>query len=435
MSPSIKPSVLLGLLLLTLQYPAYAEEGHAGASMHKPMHKKSHKMKMQHGGGHHGGGHHGGHGAIKKGIEKFPTIAYSDKKSARAIEHPTTPHMQGDPIKGKQLASGNKGRCLTCHIMGAEFDQAGNVGPNLSNYAVMNRSRDYSFQQIWDARAHNPNTVMPPLGTNGLLSKHEVMHVVAYLGTLNTPVAAPARPQIDSPNYYVAGEDLTLADAYIEEGQALFNKPGKNGKSCASCHTSKNNEAPSLENLASRYPKYSHELDKIMLIETQNNHCRQKHMHSHHYKLGSRDSNTLSAYVKYLSRNTPITVTPNVHTENALLRGKQSFYKKTGQLNFSCANCHVDAANKWLRGQSLSSIQPKGEARHTATTWPKHFIALHDLGLISMQQRIRHCQIVTQTYPQKLGSDEYVDMELYITRLANGLPMQAPTKSKPRGAE
>ena len=261
------------------------------------------------------------------------------------------------------------------------------------------------------------------------------MHIVAYLETLDTRVAASARPQLDSPNYYVAGEDLTLADVYIEEGQALFDKPGKNGQSCASCHTSGNAKGPDLKNIATSYPKYDHELGKIMLVETRNNHCRQKHMHSHPYKLGSRASNTLSAYVKYLSRNSPITITANVHTEKALLRGKQSFYKKTGQLNFSCADCHVNAANKWLRGQSLSSIQPEGKYRYTAATWPKHYVSLHDLGLISLQQRIRHCQIVTQTYPQTLGSDEYVEMELYLMNLANGLPMQAPTKSKPRGAE
>lgn len=419
---------LLALLILAIHYPTHAEEGHAGASAHK----KSHKMKMHHGSGHHGGGHHG---AITKGIEKFPTSSYIENKTAREIERPTLPQIQGDPVKGKKLASSSKGRCLSCHIMGPEFDQAGEVGPNLSNYNKLGRSRDYSFQQIWDARAHNPNTLMPPLGTNDLLSKHQVMHIIAYLETLDTHVESPARPKIDSPNYYVAGEDLTLADDYIEEGKMLFNQPGKNGQSCASCHFSKEAKAPDLKNIASRYPKYNHEQDKIMLIETQNNHCRQKYMHSHAYKLGSRTSNTLSAYVKYLSRNTPISIIPNAHTKDALLRGKQSFYKKTGQLNFSCADCHVGAANKWLRGQSLSSIQPNGKHRHTAATWPKHFVALHDLGLINLQQRIRHCQIVTQTYPQKLGSQEYIDMELYITSLANGLPMQAPTKSKPRGAE
>ena len=418
------------LLLLALHYPVHAEEGHATTTSHK----KNHHMKMEHGGGHHGGGHHGGHGAITKGIEKFPTIRYTDNKTARKIERPAIPSMQGDPIKGKQLAS-SKGRCLSCHIMGPEFDQAGDVGPNLSTYSKLNRSQKYSFQQIWDARAHNPDTLMPPLGTNDLLTKHEVMHLVAYLETLATAVAAPARPQLDSPNYYVAGEDLTLADIYIEEGEALFKKPGRNGQSCFSCHTSNNVKGPNLKNMAAIYPKYDHEQDKIMLVETRNNLCRKKYMHSHPYKLGSRDSNTLSSYVKYLSRKSPLNIVANVHTEKALRRGKQSFYKKTGQLNFSCASCHVSAENKWLRGQSLSSIQPAGEHRHTAATWPKHFVALHDLGLISLQQRIRHCQIVTQTYPQSLGSDEYIDMELYLMSLANGLPMQAPTKSKPRGAE
>lgn len=413
------------LLLLTYQ-PVHAEEEHANTSMHE----HSHHAQMQH-----GDGHHGGHGAIAKGIENFPTIDYASSKPTRGIEQPEMPPVQGDPLVGKQLAAGNKGRCLTCHAMGPDNNQPGDVGPDLSTYANSGRTRAYSFQQIWDARAHNPKTLMPPFGTNGVLSKHEVMHLVAFLETLDKAVATPARPHLDSPDYYVAGEDLTLADSYIEEGQALFNTPGKNGQSCASCHAPGKTNAPDLENIATCYPKYDHELDKIMLIETRNNHCRQKYTQSHAYKLGSRESNTLSAYVKTLSRNAPISITPNVHTETALLRGKQSFYKKTGQLNFSCADCHVNAANKWLRGQSLSSIQPGGEHRHTAATWPKHFIALHDLGLISLQQRIRHCQIVTQTYPQALGSEEYVDMELYITSLANGLPMQAPTKSKPRGAE
>ena len=58
MSPSltIKPiilihSSLLALLLLTMHYPAHAEQGHSPTSQHKQPHHK----QMQHGGGHHGG--------------------------------------------------------------------------------------------------------------------------------------------------------------------------------------------------------------------------------------------------------------------------------------------------------------------------------------------------------------------------------------------
>jgi len=415
---------LLLPLLLLMDVPAKAEEEHS--------HKQQQQQHNQH-----EPVHHGKHGAIARGIEKFPTSAYKEDKLVRDIQRPDMPKMQGDPVKGKNLASGNKGRCLSCHIMDVDGEQAGDVGPNLSTYAKFGRSSDYTFQQIWDARAHNPNTLMPPFGTNEVLTRHQVMHIVAYLETLNKPVAAPTRPQLESPNYYVAGEDLTLADDYIDEGEVLFNKPGKNGKSCASCHApgAGTTKAPDLKGVAASYPRYDSGLEKVMLIETRNNHCRKKYMQSHHYKLGSRDSNTLSSYVKYLARNEPIHVARDEVLQKALKRGKQSYYQKTGQLNFSCADCHVSAAGKWLRGQPLSSIQPGGEYSYTAATWPKHYLSLHDLGLISMQQRIRHCQTVTRTYPLKLGSAEYINMELFITSLANGKPMQAPTKSKLRGAD
>jgi hypothetical protein len=65
--------------------------------------------------------------------------------------------------------------------------------------------------------------------------------------------------------------------------------------------------------------------------------------------------------------------------------------------------------------------------------WPKHFIAEHDLGLISLQQRMRHCQIVTRTQPLALGSQEYTELELYLAARANGTPVWAPTNSRLRG--
>jgi sulfur-oxidizing protein SoxA len=414
--------VLLLPGLLATQVPANAEE------MHRSDMPEGHAPK-QHEAMQHAGGHHGGHGSIAKGIENFPTSAYAEEKAVRDIQRPVMPGMQGDPVMGKKLAASNKGRCLSCHVLDAEGNQAGDVGPNLSSYATSGRSREYTFQQIWDARAHNPKTLMPPFGTNEVLTRHQIIHIVAYLHTLDKPLAEPARPQLVSPNYYVAGEDLTLADDYIEEGKALFNKPGKNGKSCASCHPH------NLKGVAANYPKYDQALGKVMLIETRANYCRKKYMHSQPYHLGSRNSNTLSSYIKYMARNAPVTLASNEATQTAIQKGRHSFYQKTGQLNFACADCHDRAAGKWLRGQALNSIKPGGKYSYTAATWPRHFIALHELGLISLQQRIRHCQIVTRTYPLKPGSAEYINMELYITSLAQGAPMQAPSMSKMRGED
>jgi len=288
---------------------------------------------------------------------------------------------------------------------------------------------------VWDARSHNPKTVMPPFGTNSILTKQEVMHIVAYLNTLKSNVDAPGRPQPQARNFKVAGEDFTVADIYIEKGEALFRKPGKNGESCASCHSATNGKGPDLKGIATTYPKYQAGLKKVISLEERNNLCRSKYMASEPYRLGSHSSNLLSSYVKYLSRNIPINVATDGPAAAALERGKASFFRKAGQLNFSCADCHSASAGKWLRGQLISGIKPEGKNSHVAAIYPKHFIGGHDLGLISLRQRIRHCQIVTRTYPLKLDAQEYTDLELYLTALANGQPMLAPTKSKLRGED
>ncbi len=429
--------VLTGMLLICM--PVIAQEDDA-TKQHQLMshqkhsgNKKNHGHKMQHGGGHQGGGHHG---MIAKDARKFLTIAYNETKQPRPVNKPAIPKIKGDANKGKVLAyAKSKGRCLTCHIMGADGDQAGNVGPNLSTYGNLARDSSYTFQQIWDARAHNAKTLMPPFGTNGILKKHEVVHIVAYLGTLKRAVHAPKRAQLQARNFYVAAEDFTLADIYIEEGEALFRKAGKNGKSCASCHSATNTQAPNLKGVATTYPKYDPAIKHVIGLEQRINRCQKKYKHSKPYQLGSRDSNVVTSYVKFLSRRLPINVSIEGPAAKSLERGKLSFFKKTGQLNFSCADCHTSSAGKWLRGQPLSSIEPEGKYSYTAATWPKHFIAGHDLGLISLRQRIRHCQVVTRTYPLKLHSQEYTDLELYLTSLAEDQPMLAPTKSKLRGSD
>ena len=389
--------------------------------------KAQHTMPMKHNAkaAKHNPAGGGGHGMVVQGLDKFPTTAYQGSPETRPIEKVKAPSMQGNVSKGKKLAASPVGRCLTCHVLDQDGKQPGNVGPNLSNFANLNRSDDYIFQQIWDARAHNPQTLMPPMGTNELLSKHQIIHIVAYLKTLKTPITADVRASKDKLNLLVAGRDFTLADTYIEQGEAIFNKAGKNGKSCASYHQQDSN---SLAAVAATFPKANTD-GQIINLEQQVNVCRQTRMDSHPFKLGSAHSNQVISYVKFLSRDVPINVVTNEIERAAVIRGEELYSKKAGQLNFSCADCHAKADDKWLRGQYLSSIKPTGTYSSTAATWPRHFIAGHDLGLISLQQRIRHCQVVSRTHPLKLGSKEYTDIELYLTSLANSEPMLAPTKS------
>jgi sulfur-oxidizing protein SoxA len=360
----------------------------------------------------------------------FPTTSYNDSRQPRPPQQRKPPATAGDPEIGKRLAyDGEKGRCLTCHVLGADSAQPGNVGTNLSDYGARVTDAAFTYQQVWDARVHNPSTMMPPFGTNELLTEREVSHIVAFLHTLTRVTEEPARPgrhRTRRDKVFVTGEDLTLADDYIDAGRAEFARPGHNGRSCASCH-SPGKSGPDLKGAAATYPRFEKAGGYVSTLEDRVNRCRREHMGSPPIDLGTPRLNVLASYLRYLSRGVPIRLDTSGPAAEAAARGKRTFARKAGQLNFSCADCHTAASGKWLRGQRLAGLET------VAGDWPKHFIAAHDLGLITLQQRIRHCQIVVRTFPLPLGSREYNELELYLTSLANGTPVWAPTQSRLRG--
>ncbi len=92
--------------------------------------------------------------------------------------------LNGDAARGKLLAEGrNKGNCLACHAIKGGA-QPGTRGPDLSRYAAAGRSDAETYALVYDMRARVPGTLMPPFGTNGILTDPELRDVVAYLQTL-----------------------------------------------------------------------------------------------------------------------------------------------------------------------------------------------------------------------------------------------------------
>jgi sulfur-oxidizing protein SoxA len=375
-------------------------------------------------------GEHGGHGMIVGESKHFPTIGYSDARRPRPVQTKPGSAISGDPALGKRLAQDeNKGRCLNCHVLDRDGVLPGSVGPDLSTYGASESDTVYTFQQVWDARARNPRTIMPPFGTNELLNETEVAHIVAYLHTLKEAVAESPRPSPRGPRerVHVAGVDFSAADEYFEAGGAAFGEAGENGRSCASCHSQGAKEPVDLGGAASRYPRIDRSSGGVVGLEEQVNVCRRQRMASDPLPHGSRTMNLLAGYVKYLGRSNPIHIETGAAGDEAFERGRALFRRKAGQFNFSCADCHDTASGKWARGQRLQKLD------RTAGEWPKHFIAVHDLGFISLRFRIQHCQIVTRTDPLPLHSREYLELEYYLTRLANGGPVLAPTMTRLRG--
>lgn len=89
--------------------------------------------------------------------------------------------LDGNVDRGRQIAAArNRGNCLACHAM-AGGTQPGTRGPDLTRYGSSGRSDAQTYAFVFDMRTVNPQTLMPPFGTNEVLTDQEIRDVVAFL--------------------------------------------------------------------------------------------------------------------------------------------------------------------------------------------------------------------------------------------------------------
>ena len=132
----------------------------------------------------------------------------------------------------------------------------------------------------------------------------------------------------------------------------------------------------------------------------------------------------ISAYMAYTSRGNIINVEiPN--NEKALEAyedGKKLYFSKKGQLNFSCADCHI-----WQAGTKLrADITSPGIGHST------HFPAyrLSSGRLVTLHERFAGCLNRIRAKPYKAQKDKYRNLEYFITYMSNGLEINGPGSRK-----
>jgi sulfur-oxidizing protein SoxX len=76
-----------------------------------------------------------------------------------------------------------RGNCLACHRIPADpgAETLATMGPPLEDIRHRFPDRAQLRQRIWDARAFNPETIMPPYGRHRILTEEEIDQVVDYL--------------------------------------------------------------------------------------------------------------------------------------------------------------------------------------------------------------------------------------------------------------
>jgi len=201
----------------------------------------------------------------------------------------------------------------------------------------------------------------------------------------------------------------------VDDGRKIWGKPFKNGKHFASCF------ADGGKNVAGNYPYFDNGAGKVITFENALNDCLRRNDEAE-LKYGSKELGLLSAYVRSLSDGMKVQV--KVESPAALAayeKGKTYYYSRRGQLNFSCATCHVDYVSMFVRSEQLSPLI--GQAVH----WP---VFRAGTELFTLQARFRQCQRNVRAAPLEFNSEEYNNLEYFMTAMSNGLPMQSPVFRK-----
>ena len=363
-------------------------------------------------------------------FSQFRTYAYDDMRPAPPVSKALMPSVTGDPKAGRKLFLARaKGPCTGCHLIpGDDVWPAGNVGPDLSTYGDRKLPGEYVFTQIYDSRKFFPNTTMPPWGTTGILKPEEIVHIVAFLQTLKGPVAPEKEPNRNpdtraKPVGFGDNLDPTNNPAVVlAEGAMIpWNRKGPTGKACADCHAG--GPEKSMKGVATRYPKYVGAFQRVMSIED----FLTVHAPAT-TGLGmlaqSDDNLHMTVLIKMQSNGMPVSVEVSSPQARASFeRGRASFFKKVGQRNHACADCHTKGAGrgaeKFLGGRLLGDAEA-GFTKHFPL-WRTSQAAVWD-----MRRRMQWCMTPLGTNMLPADAVEYAELELFLTASDNGQPMSVP---------
>lgn len=196
---------------------------------------------------------------------------------------------------------------------------------------------------------------------------------------------------------------------WVEQGRKAW---GEGDKSCASCH----GEPASLKGAAARYPKFDAKLGRVINLEQRIHECRTRHQGAPALAYESPALLALTALVAYQSRGMPTDVAIGGPAAMSFANGKKFFTQRRGQLDIACSQCHEQRAGQHLRGETISQGQTNGYPLYRQL-WQT---------LASSHRMFAWCNEAVRAEPYPAGSQEYVDLELFLRWRGTGLLVESP---------
>lgn len=238
-----------------------------------------------------------------------------------------------------------------------------------------------------------------------------------------TPPAADAQPDTRRsgfdfmiPQTQALQRDDTLNPGmlWVKEGEDLWGRRfGVSNRSCAHCH---GDAAVSMRGVAARYPAYDAQERRAVDLGGRIQICRERNQWGFPFAAESNDLLSLQSYVAFQSRGLPIAPDPDPRLAPLRERGRELFFQRMGQLDFSCAQCHDQNAGQRLGGSVIPQAHPTG--------YPLYRLEWQGLG--SLQRRLRSCMSGVRAEPFPYGAQELVALELYLTARAAGMRIETP---------
>ncbi|MBK1634448.1 sulfur oxidation c-type cytochrome SoxA [Rhodovulum adriaticum] len=189
---------------------------------------------------------------------------------------------------------------------------------------------------------------------------------------------------------------------------------GTAGKACADCH---GDVAEGMMGVRAVYPKWNEAAGEVRTIEQMVNECRTDRMGADAYKYDGGDMAAMVALISSVSRGMPVDVAIDGPAQETWEKGQEIYYTRYGQLELSCANCHEENYDYYIRADHLSQGHING--------FPTY--RLKNAKLNTVHARFKGCVRDTRAETFKPGSPEFVALELYVASRGNGLSVEGPS--------
>jgi sulfur-oxidizing protein SoxA len=201
---------------------------------------------------------------------------------------------------------------------------------------------------------------------------------------------------------------------WVERGRKLWSSPaGESKQSCASCH---GEARDSMKGVAARYPVVDKSSGKLVTVDGRVLQCRVERQRAAPLAWESQDLLSLGAYVSHQSRGMPIEVSIEGPARKPFEAGRALYFRRMGQMNLSCAQCHDASWDKTLYAGPVTQGQPNA--------FPAYRLEWQTLG--SLDRRLRACLSGIRAEMFPFGAQEHAELALYLAWRAKGLPIEAP---------